>query len=199
MTGKGKSQPLRSPQEIEALRQRVVEENLTYQQLADELDLSYQRVSQLLGPDRRPKNWKAALKTQQNLARIKELFDQGLSDEQIAAATRLSVTNVGELRRRAGLPRRDPWTKATVADRLKLWRKLYDYTPAISDWNPAYLKRLGYTERLKRYTEFKAQYRCPSPQTCMRLYGSWSNMISEVGVPPAPRGHYAQKFWEGRS
>jgi predicted transcriptional regulator len=197
MTGKGKSQPLRSPQEIEALRQRVVEENLTYQQLADELRVSHQRVSQLLGPDRRPKNWKAALKTQQNLARIKELFEQGLSDEQIAAAT--GFTNVSDLRRRAGLSRRDPWTKTTVADRLKLWRKLYGYTPAISDWNPAYLKLLGYAERLTRYTDFKAQYGCPSPQTCMRLYGSWSNMISEVGVPPAPRGHHAQKFWEGRS
>jgi len=185
----------RSPEQIEAMRTELLEGKVTFKELAVREGVSPQRISQLVGP----LNHKITkVRRHRRQEAIATLVEAGHSDREIAYELGLSFHYVARLRREAGINRpmgripRVRWTKEMILQKAKEWREHYGYTPGAMDWNPAQAISKGCPERAKRFHEFGA----PRLDIVQKIFGSWSEMIRQSGLPPAPWGGAAIGYWK---
>lgn len=173
-----------TPEKIESMRKEVLEQGTTMAQIAEREGVTYQRIQQLIGPLHGQSHRN---RERIKLEKVTELVQLEKSDPQIAHELGVSLSNVHRLRLLAGIHRRK-WTRIKVIDKAIEWRRRYGYTPAASDWNPAYLIKHGDPVRAERFYESGAPY----INTVRQLFGNWSVMIEEAGLPPATKGRRFQ-------
>ncbi len=178
-------------EKIEAMRKELLEDGMTLQEVADREGYSPQRISQIIGPLGRDRNWKIRVRGRNNQERVRKLAEAGKSDKQIAAETGLSKSTIANHRLAAGI-RRPHGNKKHTAEHIiwcaRKWAELFGYTPAATDWNPALAKSLGHLERAERCHKFRAEFGAPPVVIVQRLFGSWSEMIRQAELPPSPIG-----------
>lgn len=178
-----------SPEEIQAMRHDLLENNKTLMQVAAEKGVSHQRIAQLTGKLDRNTSRSRFIQS-----RVAQLYKKGLSDEQIAAQLKRSVATVRQYRTEAGFRRSIPkkWTRKLLIQKAQEWYERYGYTPSTTDWSPAQARAYNQLERVERYYEFGA----PSLKAVYGHFPSWSAFINETGLPPVPTGNASHGRWK---
>lgn len=189
--------PKRSPEEIGAIRRLILEEELTLKQAGELEGLSGERIRQLAGNSGRKSNWKSKPKKIKKLELLRQLFEAGKTDGEIAAKTELSPRAVSSYRREMRLLRPNPLHRHTVESSIRfaqLWSKEYGFTPGVADWTPSLAAQAqqDHQVRIQRLEKFSAKYGRPPVQFTVRLlFGSWPEFIRQAGLPQVPRGRKA--------
>ena len=182
-----------SPKEIEALRQEVLGNRLTYTQIGIRKGVTTEWVRQVLNLGNI-----ASIRRQrlvENQENIRRLVEAGKSDKEIAAEMAVSTNLVVEFRLEHGLRRPNPLRKHTRQSAINcalLWYKRYGYTPAATDWSPAQAKKVGQIERAERFLAFRAEFEAPLTSVVLGLFPSWSEFIRQTELPAplaGPAGH----------
>lgn len=173
-------------EKIAAMRQEIVEEGKTLQEIGEREGVSRERIRQLVGNvDEEKSARRKALRSEQ----VKRLFDAGLSDEQIIAQTGIPKTAVKKHRSASGLRRPNPnqkWTPEKLIEFAQWWFNEFG-SLAVSDWCPPMARKLGHQERIDRFYELGA----PNLTTVTRCFGSFSEMKRQAGLPASKRGFNA--------
>jgi len=181
-------------EKIEAMRKELLQDEMTFKQIADREGVSRQLIHQLVGNLGRKNTWKAKLQMHDNQEKVRELVEADQSDEQIATETGFALSTVKTHRINAGMHRPNPrkkWTPELIIQFAQEWHRRFGYL-ASTDWNPALAVRYGQPERAHRFYELGA----PLTNTVIHYFGSWSEMIRQSGLPPAPRGYRARGRWK---
>ncbi len=155
--------------------------------VADREGLTVDELYRLTGVEVRKQD-----KRRQSLERVRQLAEAGRSDLEIVAETGLTASYVQRLRLKSGIRRNLSHTPEHTIWCARKWAKLFDYTPAAADWNPAQAKAQGHHERAERFCRFRAEFGCPYFSTVKELFGSWSEMIRQAELPPSPVGFAAR-------
>jgi hypothetical protein len=116
-------------------------------------------------------------------------MSKGLSDNQISKRLKIGRNYVGQLRLEAGIKRPNyrKWTQEKVIEFAKRWYQEFGVLSA-NDWNVGYLRATGDKVRLKRFYGHDA----PHLNTVLQLFGSWSEMKRQAGIPASKLGQWAR-------
>ncbi|HEY5549967.1 MAG TPA: hypothetical protein VIK37_02075 [Candidatus Saccharimonadales bacterium] len=171
------------------MRKELLEEGKTLKEIGAREGVTAERIRQVVGNLNRENS-----RTKVRQEQVRVLAEAGKSDEEIAAKLGLGVRRVADLRVMSGIYRPaggKKWTSESILQKAREWHKHFGYTPAVADWHPAQAVRQGHLERVNRYYEFEA----PPLRCVQKVFGSWSEMIRQSGLPPAPRGNAARGYW----
>ena len=170
------------PYKVEAMRRELLEEGKTLKQIGEREGVSGEWIRQLVGNLNRGDSHSRAM-----LERITALVESGLSDQEIAEATGLSIQRAKIYRLKTGFHRENPrkkWTPELILQKARGWFERYGYVLGAADWNPALAIRQGAPERARRFYEFGA----PHAKVVQYHFRSWSEMLRRAGFPPNPEG-----------
>lgn len=86
---------------------------------------------------------------------------------------------------------RPPWTRETIVDAIREFKRIYGRPPGAWDWNPAQARQYGHHEFSER---FYADACWPHVNTVQDMFGTWNAGIAAAGFTPKRPGEHGRHY-----